>query len=121
MHVHVIIIPIPIMTDCVFHVSQSLVAKRYISLSLSCARGVTRDGVWSILEINTAHVGKIHLHIFSLDKSFSTMSGISEELDVFRRPHFHMKQLIKDIEREVGAYSLFNQLASFYTKLFSLS
>ncbi len=29
------------------------------------------------------------------------MPGIPEELDVFRKPHFHMKQLVKDIDKEV--------------------
>ena len=29
------------------------------------------------------------------------MPAIPEELDVFRRPHCHMKQLVKDMEAEV--------------------
>ena len=34
------------------------------------------------------------------------MPSIPEELDVFRRPHFHMKQLVRDIEAEVKTWSL---------------
>jgi hypothetical protein len=30
------------------------------------------------------------------------MPGIPEELDVFRGPHFHMKQLVRDMETEVS-------------------
>ena len=33
------------------------------------------------------------------------MPEVPEELDVFRLPHGHMKQLVKDMDKEVNSYT----------------